>query len=64
MSEGEFISPAEMRSILLGFKAGGTSSNISVSMFAWIAQFVEVSLRAVTSTEYRCATVMLNKSVG
>ena len=48
----------------LGLSAGGTVSNISVSMLAWIAQFALVSLRAVTRTEYRCATVKLIKSTG
>ena len=49
---------------VLGFNAGGTVSNISVSMFACMAQLAVVSLRAVTSTEYRCATVILSRSVG
>ena len=35
----------------LGFSAGGTVSNMSVSMFAWIAQLADVSLRAVTRIE-------------
>lgn len=52
------------REHVLGFKAGGTTSNMSVSMLAWIAQLEEVSLRAVTRTEYRCATVRAIKSIG
>ena len=36
---------------VLGFRVSGTVSNMSVSMFAWMAQFADVSLRAVTSTE-------------
>jgi len=48
---------------VLGFRLGGTVSNMSASMLAWMAQFAEVSLRAVTRTEYRCATVTLIKSV-
>ena len=31
--------------------ASGTVSNMSVSMLAWMAQFCEVSLRAVTRME-------------
>ena len=49
---------------VLGFKVGGTVSNMSVSMLAWIAQLEQVSLRAVTRIEYRCATVTAIKSIG
>ena len=49
---------------VLGFKSGGTVSNILVSMFAWMAQFADVSLRAVTRMEYLCATVRLMRSIG
>ncbi len=52
------------RRYILGLSASGTVSNMSVSMLAWMAQFAEVSLRAVTRTEYRCATVMEIKSMG
>ena len=44
--------------------ASGTVSNMSVSMLAWIAQFAEVSLRAVTRIEYRWATVIEMRSIG
>ena len=36
---------------VLGLSAGGTVSNMSMSMFAWMAQFDDVSLRAVTRME-------------
>ena len=49
---------------VLGLSAGGTVSNMSVSMFAWMAQFDDVSLRAVTRMEYRCATVTESRSMG
>jgi hypothetical protein len=49
---------------VLGFKVGGTTSNMSVSMLAWITQLEEVSLRAVTRIEYRWATVRAIKSIG
>lgn len=48
----------------LGFSASGTVSNMSVSMFACTAQLALVSLRAVTRTEYRCATVRVRRSIG
>lgn len=54
----------ERKTDILGFRAGGTVSNMSVSMLAWMAQFDEVSLRAFTRTEYRCATVTLRRSMG
>ena len=41
-----------------GLSASGTVSNMSVSMLAWMAQFAEVSLHAVTRIEYRWATVI------
>jgi len=47
----------------LGLRSGGSLSNMSVSMFAWIAQFEDVSFLAVTRTEYRWATVRLSKSI-
>ena len=37
---------------------------MTVSMLAWIAQLEQVSLRAVTRIEYRCATVRAIKSIG
>ena len=49
---------------ILGWRAGGTVSNMSVSMLAWIAQLDDVSLRAVTRIEYRCATVTVSRSIG
>jgi len=49
---------------VLGIKAGGTVSNISVSIFAWMAQLADVSFRAVTRMEYLCATVMVIRSIG
>ena len=33
-------------------------------MFAWMAQFADVSLRTVTRMEYLCATVMPIRSIG
>ena len=37
---------------------------MSVSMLAWMAQLDDVSLRAVTRIEYRCATVTVGRSIG
>ena len=49
---------------LLGFRAGGTTSNMVVSMSACTTQLLEVSLRAVTRTEYLWATVIPTTSIG
>ena len=49
---------------LLYTRLSGTVSNIVESMFAWMTQLELVSLRAVTRTEYRCATVIDNTSIG
>jgi hypothetical protein len=38
--------------------------HMSVSMLPWMAQFAEVSLRAVISTEYLWAMVMVMRSIG
>jgi hypothetical protein len=57
-------SNAQKGYILLGFRVLGTLSNMLVSMFAWMAQFDDVSFLAVTSTEYRCATDTLSISTG
>ena len=37
---------------VLGFKAGGTVSNITVSMFVWMAQFADVLLHAVSGLDF------------
>ena len=49
---------------LLGFKVGGTTSNMLVSMLACMAQLLDVSLRAVTRIEYLWATVIPIRSIG
>ncbi len=41
----------EMWGDILGLRLGGTLSNMSVSMFAWMAQLEDVSFLAVTRTE-------------
>ncbi len=45
------FSDTDMKRDVLGLRASGTVSNISVSMFAWIAQFADASLSAVTKME-------------
>lgn len=39
-------------------------SNAVVSIFAWMAQFADVSLHTVMRMEYLCATVMPIRSIG
>ena len=57
----KILSPREN---LLGLRSSGTVSNMSVSIFAWIAQFAVESFKAVTRIEYRWATVSDSRSTG
>jgi hypothetical protein len=47
LAEVEYV----MEEVIFGFRVLGTLSNMVVSMFAWMAQFDDVSFLAVTSTE-------------